>query len=193
MWYSTRKHNGISYLWEEEPSINWICLTHWGQVTHICIGNLRHHWFRKWLVTCLATSHYLNQCWVIINLTLKKKLQWNFNQNTKLFVHENQGSHTFRMTKFKTFSRLFQDHFCDFQDRFLSYVINNMLPRKGYKTQSKTKLISILTDSGWETSARPLANASENLVGRVENRTGRVEFCIGYIRDYPVRASAKIF
>ena len=36
-----------------------------------------------------------------------------------------------------------------------------------------------------------LANASENLAGRVENRPGQVEFCIGYIRDYPVRASAK--
>ena len=47
--------------------------------------------------------------------------------------------------------------------------------------------------AGWETSARPLANASENLVGRVENRTGQVEFGIGYIRDYPVRASAKNF
>ena len=47
--------------------------------------------------------------------------------------------------------------------------------------------------AGWETSAHPLANASENLVGRVENRNGRVEFCIGYIRDYPVQASAKIF
>ena len=38
-----------------------------------------------------------------------------------------------------------------------------------------------------------LANASENLAGRVENRPGRVEFCIGYIGDYPVRASAKKF
>ena len=47
--------------------------------------------------------------------------------------------------------------------------------------------------AGWETSARPLANASENLAGRVENRPGRVEFCIGYIRDYPVRASTKKF
>ena len=47
--------------------------------------------------------------------------------------------------------------------------------------------------AGWETSTRLLANASENLVGRVENRTGRVEFCIGYIRDYPVRESAKKF
>ena len=32
-----------------------------------------------------------------------------------------------------------------------------------------------------------LANASENLAGRVENRPGRVEFCVGYVRDYPVR------
>ena len=47
--------------------------------------------------------------------------------------------------------------------------------------------------AGWETSARPLANASENMSGRVENRPGRVEFCIGYIRHYPVRASAKKF
>ena len=45
--------------------------------------------------------------------------------------------------------------------------------------------------TGWETSAHPLVNASENLVGRAENRPGRVEFCIGYIRDYPFRASAK--
>ena len=45
--------------------------------------------------------------------------------------------------------------------------------------------------TGWETSARPLANASENLARRVENRPGQVEFCIGYIRNYPFRASAK--
>ena len=28
--------------------------------------------------------HYLTQCWVIIDWTLRNKLQWNFNQNTKL-------------------------------------------------------------------------------------------------------------
>ena len=38
-----------------------------------------------------------------------------------------------------------------------------------------------------------LANASENLAGQVENRPGQVEFCIDYIRDCPVRASAKKF
>ena len=45
--------------------------------------------------------------------------------------------------------------------------------------------------SGWETSARPLANASENLDGRVENMLGQVEFCTGYIRDYSVLSSGK--
>ena len=44
----------------------------------------------------------------------------------------------------------------------------------------------IALEAGWETSTRPLANASENLAGLVE-------FCVGYIRDYPVRASAKKF
>ena len=46
-------------------------------------------WFRKRLVTYLVPSHYLNQCWVIVNWTLTNKLQWNFNQNTKFFIHEN--------------------------------------------------------------------------------------------------------
>ena len=34
-----------------------------------------------------ATSHYLNQWWVIVNCTLRNKLQWNFNQNTKFVIH----------------------------------------------------------------------------------------------------------
>ena len=36
-----------------------------------------------------GASHYLNQCWVIVNWTLKNKRQWNFNQNRKLFIQEN--------------------------------------------------------------------------------------------------------
>ena len=34
-------------------------------------------------------SHYLNQCWVIVNWTLRNKFQWNFNENEIPFVHEN--------------------------------------------------------------------------------------------------------
>ena len=38
-----------------------------------------------------APSHYLNQCWVIINWTLRNIIQWNFDQNKKLFIHENSS------------------------------------------------------------------------------------------------------
>ena len=31
----------------------------------------------------------LNQCWFIVSWTLSNKLQWNSNQNTKYFIHEN--------------------------------------------------------------------------------------------------------
>ena len=34
-------------------------------------------------------SHYLNQCWTIVNWPVRKKLQWKFSQNTKLLIHKN--------------------------------------------------------------------------------------------------------
>ena len=64
-------------------------ITHFPLVLHICINELGQHWFRKWLVTYSAPSHHLNRCWVIVYWNLRNKFQWNFNQNTKLFIHEN--------------------------------------------------------------------------------------------------------
>ena len=49
-------------------------LTHWGRVTHICVGK---------------PSHYLNKCWIIVNWTTTNKLQWNFNRNSNIFIQEN--------------------------------------------------------------------------------------------------------
>ena len=49
-----------------------------------------HHCFRKWLVAWTAPSHYLNQCWNIVNWTLWNKFQWNFNRNSNIFIHENE-------------------------------------------------------------------------------------------------------
>ena len=46
------------------------------------------HWFRQWLVAWSVPSHCLNQCWGIVNWTLRNKLQWNFNQNSQLFIHK---------------------------------------------------------------------------------------------------------
>ena len=55
------------------------------------------HWIRSALVQIIvaysAPSHYLNQCWVFVNWTLRNKLQWNFNQDTKLFIHENASEY----------------------------------------------------------------------------------------------------
>ena len=48
-----------------------------------------HHWFRKWLVASMVPSHYLIQCWNIVNLTLRSKLQWNFNWNSNIFIKIN--------------------------------------------------------------------------------------------------------
>ena len=40
-------------------------------------------------------SHYLNQFLFIVNWTLGNKLQWNFNQNAELFIHENAYENNF--------------------------------------------------------------------------------------------------
>ena len=40
-------------------------------------------------------SHYLNQYCLIVNCTFRNKLQWNFNQNTKLSIHENAYENIF--------------------------------------------------------------------------------------------------
>ena len=38
---------------------------------------------------CTKPLSNLNQCWVIFNWTFRNKFQCNFNQNIKLFIHEN--------------------------------------------------------------------------------------------------------
>ena len=48
-----------------------------------------HQWFKQWFVAWTAPSHYLNQCWNIVNWTLRNKPQWNLNGNSYLFFQEN--------------------------------------------------------------------------------------------------------
>ena len=55
-------------------------LIHLPLVSHLCVGELCWHCFGQWLITCSAPNHYLYQCWVIVNWTLRNKLQWNFNK-----------------------------------------------------------------------------------------------------------------
>ena len=44
------------------------------------------------LVVYSASTHNLNQCWLIIKWALGNKLRWNFNKNTQPFVHINASS-----------------------------------------------------------------------------------------------------
>ena len=37
----------------------------------------------------LPSGHYLNQCWNIVNWTLRNILQWKFNRNPYIFILEN--------------------------------------------------------------------------------------------------------
>ena len=53
---------------------------------HYCdTATLFHELF---LCACSAPSHYLNQYWNIVNWTFRNKLQWNFNRNLNIFIHE---------------------------------------------------------------------------------------------------------
>ena len=37
----------------------------------------------------LGSSHYLNQCWHVVNWTLENKFLWNLNPNSNIFIQEN--------------------------------------------------------------------------------------------------------
>ena len=62
--------------------------THWGRETHICVRKPGRHWFRYWFAAWPALSHYLNQCWDIVNWTLRNKLRWNLHRNSCTFIEE---------------------------------------------------------------------------------------------------------
>ena len=34
-------------------------------------------------------SHYLNQYWLLVNWTMRKKFQWKYNQTTGIFIQQN--------------------------------------------------------------------------------------------------------
>ena len=36
-----------------------------------------------------AASHYLNQCWLFVNLTNRNNIQWNFNRKWDRFIKKN--------------------------------------------------------------------------------------------------------
>ena len=64
-------------------------------MTHICADKLTIIGSDNGLST--APSHYLNQCWNIVNWTLGNKLQGNINRNSYIFIHENAFGNVWKM------------------------------------------------------------------------------------------------
>ena len=55
-------------------------LTHWSRLTHIYVSKLTIIGSDNGLSPGRLPSHYLNQCWNIVNWTIVNKLQWNLNR-----------------------------------------------------------------------------------------------------------------
>ena len=54
----------------------WLALSQRSRVRHVCVSKLGHHWLKILLLACPRTSHYLDQCWLVINWTLGITLIW---------------------------------------------------------------------------------------------------------------------
>ena len=83
--------------WMVSPSV-WLASPNIGWEMHICVSKqtiigsdngLSPYRRQAIIVSLSAPSHYLNQCWYIVNWTLRNKLQWNFNRNSNIFFQKN--------------------------------------------------------------------------------------------------------
>ena len=43
----------------------------------------QHYWFTWWPAACLVSSHYLSQCWLIVNWTIRKDISVTFQSRCK--------------------------------------------------------------------------------------------------------------
>ena len=50
-------------------------------------NHMHHHWFRLWLVTCLAIIW--TSAGILLYSNLRNKLQWNLKQNPYIFIKRN--------------------------------------------------------------------------------------------------------
>ena len=82
----------------------------------------------------MALSHYLNQCWDVVNWTPRKKLQWNYNRNSSIFIQEN----AFQYGGWKTAAILFRPQCV------------KMMPHECHVIQNHWQLESSITCTAWQ-------------------------------------------
>ena len=90
-------------------------LTHLPRVPHICVSELGQHLIigsGNGLSPVRRQTIYLNQYCLIVKGTFRNNFQWNFNQNTKPFIHENAlGNVVCEMTAILSWGRWFNDKY----------------------------------------------------------------------------------
>ena len=73
---------------------------------------------QAFILPCLVSLYYLNQCWLIVNWILWNKLQLNLNHITKFFIHKNG----FRNVVHKIAAILSKERWVNGWNMQLSYV-----------------------------------------------------------------------
>ena len=68
-------------LWDTGYIARTTCITHRSKMTHICVSELGHPWFRKWLVSCSVLS-----CTYV-----PKPLHWRCNDHDGVSNHQPNG------------------------------------------------------------------------------------------------------
>ena len=105
---------------QENLVVNPATLIHRGWITHICVSKEGHHWYKLWPVAWSTPSHYLNQCWHIINWIFWTKFQWNLNQTTIVFI-KNEHETFCKMVIFLSLNML-NDLLFEFQETYKSHT-----------------------------------------------------------------------
>ena len=78
--------------WPVSPSMWWtslISMWRWRQLTYGAIYPREIYIYICVCVCVCVPSHYLNQCWNIVDSNLRNKLQWNPRRNSFIFILEN--------------------------------------------------------------------------------------------------------
>ena len=89
-------------------------------------------------------SHYLNQCWNIVNWTLRNKLQWNLNRNSYIFNQENAFENVvWKMVAILSRPQCVNDKTCSWEWRISGHWFNiKMLSYRFRKSHCGDKTVT---------------------------------------------------
>ena len=140
----------------------------------------------------VTPSHYLNQCWIIVNLTRRDKLHWKLNRNLNIFIQQNALENVFWKMAVMLFGLNVFRRFCGIYIRansllfsIMSLNISTISPR-GNALMSA--LISTLTCSCEGAPARPSINCLACPIASLDDHhiRGMSSICISYYCHYAV-------